>query len=188
MRLHIHRLCKAGQAISIHAPTRGATTSLSGTPALPGISIHAPTRGATRQTIPIESRSKYFNSRTYTRCDRMEAIQHLRCCPFQFTHLHEVRQHLFHICIIHPKFQFTHLHEVRHVTVRGNNSFARFQFTHLHEVRLVKINFNQFRLFVYFNSRTYTRCDVIQRFGAFASRISIHAPTRGATLLRITVN
>ena len=33
--------------ISIHAPTRGATLSLSGYPVIYGISIHAPTRGAT---------------------------------------------------------------------------------------------------------------------------------------------
>ena len=33
--------------ISIHAPTRGATTSVAGIPEVEGISIHAPTRGAT---------------------------------------------------------------------------------------------------------------------------------------------
>ena len=35
--------------ISIHAPTRGATTSVAGIPEVEGISIHAPTRGATKR-------------------------------------------------------------------------------------------------------------------------------------------
>ncbi len=54
--------------ISIHAPTRGATTSeITGTGDTP-ISIHAPTRGATSSFLSTFS-SFYFNPRSHERSD-----------------------------------------------------------------------------------------------------------------------
>ena len=78
-------------AISIHAPTRGATFSLNEVLRCPDISIHAPTRGATvpasashssvvfQSTLPREerqihiqfflSKTPYFNPRSHERSD-----------------------------------------------------------------------------------------------------------------------
>ena len=55
--------------ISIHAPTRGAT-NLAAAETLPStISIHAPTRGATRFRFRDNISTFYFNPRSYKRSD-----------------------------------------------------------------------------------------------------------------------
>ena len=56
--------------ISIHAPTRGATTSRKNSDTHMRISIHAPTRGATH-IIPINGAFiSYFNPRSHERSDQ----------------------------------------------------------------------------------------------------------------------
>ncbi len=57
--------------ISIHAPTRGATFRRHRDQRHRAISIHAPTRGATISTLNKDLTALNFNSRTYTRCDRL---------------------------------------------------------------------------------------------------------------------
>ncbi len=58
------------------------------------------------------------------------------------------------------KFQSTHLHEVRHEYSQADSASLKFQSTHLHEVRLS-----------------------FQVSHSYPSKVSIHAPTRGATLV-----
>ena len=55
--------------ISIHAPTRGATTSSDSSSLSLSISIHAPTRGATYFLMSFTTCSSNFNPRSYKRSD-----------------------------------------------------------------------------------------------------------------------
>ena len=101
---------------------------------------------------------------------------------FQSTHLHEVRRSIMHkqlsdmpVSIHAPTrgatrtghiptllrivFQSTHLHEVRPLSNIDDALTCEFQSTHLHEVRLVNVSYLYHRV-----------------------TVSIHAPTRGATI------
>ena len=104
--------------------------------------------------------TSHFNSRTYTRCDEMPANWNLNSSTFQFTHLHEVRHRRNCLNFDPAQFQFTHLHEVRLHIVLASEDKTPFQFTHLHEVRQME-----------------SRIRIIRQ-----EIISIHAPTRGATV------
>ena len=62
-------------AVSIHAPTRGATsTEIYDEATFTEVSIHAPTRGATCFDEFIATKQKSFNPRTHTGCDIKEII------------------------------------------------------------------------------------------------------------------
>ena len=64
---------KLHTAISIHAPTRGATKTVSVPQMITNISIHAPTRGATRRRSDGKRRNvRNFNPRSHERSDIME--------------------------------------------------------------------------------------------------------------------
>ena len=80
--------------VSIHAPTRGATTTLSKVmcPTQQSVSIHAPTRGATLQGQIYGVFYYRFNPRTHTGCDMIKAVISLFTIMFQSTHPHGVRQ------------------------------------------------------------------------------------------------
>ena len=102
-----------------------------------------------------------FNPRTHTGCDaeisgRIEALS---------------------------EFQSTHPHGVRHYELKVTDGDAVFQSTHPHGVRLRPDCLICLR--AGFNPRTHTGCDhtVFQRLPLV--KVSIHAPTRGATLLVI---
>ena len=56
--------------ISIHAPTRGATKTVSASVLSKGISIHAPTRGATRISMSGLDTHTNFNPRSHEGSDR----------------------------------------------------------------------------------------------------------------------
>ena len=145
--------------ISIHAPTRGATVPDADAHPDTPISIHAPTRGATN---PIaSSHGFYFISiHAPTRgATLIFALQIILINKFQFTHLHEVRPYVDELVFDGDAFQFTHLHEVRRLCQNP----ARLGWHH-------------------FNSRTYTRCDLKNDIIDKNYAISIHAPTRGATV------
>ncbi len=77
--------------VSIHAPTRGATSDIIAAYMLSNVSIHAPTRGATPQGLDFAISHKRFNPRTYTRCDLKFSVSRFTAIEFQSTHLHEVR-------------------------------------------------------------------------------------------------
>ena len=100
--------------VSIHAPTRGATSPSSSrqqvskfqsTPLHEGrlveptcrnsvnnVSIHAPTRGATRGPSRTAPARTSFNPRPYTRGDVSVAVALVRTVQFQSTPLHEGRR------------------------------------------------------------------------------------------------
>ena len=59
-------------AISIHAPTRGATINGATSDKETGISIHAPTRGATRSASETKRWHAHFNPRSHERSDQDE--------------------------------------------------------------------------------------------------------------------
>ena len=145
--------------VSIHAPTRGATLLHANTRKPCTVSIHAPTRGA-----------------TYSK------INHLAISWFQSTHPHGVRL----LFILLPDYA---AHVSIHAPTRGATRLYFFS------------NMNISR----FNPRTHTGCDlscstglmpyfsfqsthphgVRHRVGVFnhtSTPVSIHAPTRGATL------
>ena len=144
--------------ISIHAPTWGATCH--GSPRERGqiISIHAPTWGATAIFPLINWYDQNFNPRTYVRCDNFLFFRHDKPAWFQSTHLREVR------LTLRP--------------LRANS--GRFQSTHLREVRLLSWII-QAKRGCDFNPRTYVRCDFVQEIIFSKIKISIHAPTWGAT-------
>ena len=77
-------------SISIHAPTRGATTQAGRKTQLKYISIHAPTRGATMPTM-IRVPPCYFNPRTHEGCDPLSGPIWIGCTVFQSTHPRGVR-------------------------------------------------------------------------------------------------
>ena len=189
------------------------------------VSIHAPTRGATSFGTREASSSVSFNPRTHTGCDRICASSlatisgfnprtHTGCDlgygpryydykTFQSTHPHGVRQTGFSIIRHTREFQSTHPHGVRHVRTILFASRAKFQSTHPHGVRpdparrtqtpkAVSIHAptrgatsgNKFyHSGLCFNPRTHTGCDGIYQGKRRMGRVSIHAPTRGATLL-----
>ena len=147
------------------------------------VSIHAPTRGATNDRDSSRCTRTCFNPRTHTGCDPMSLC--LPLCPllrfnprthtgcdnrcavgilaafrmFQSTHPHGVRpingKRQFKMVI---KFQSTHPHGVRRCQASNNCPCWMFQSTHPHGVRPVQP----------LGPRTF-------------KRVSIHAPTRGAT-------
>ena len=55
--------------VSIHAPTRGATSPSLSPRIRIRVSIHAPTRGATLNNIELQQLQVRFNPRTHTGCD-----------------------------------------------------------------------------------------------------------------------
>ena len=148
--------------VSIHAPGRGATVLVVNAEQSAGVSIHAPGRGATRS---------------------------LCCCSltkeFQFTHPGGVRQKPAKPPVGTPSVSI-------HAPGRGATgmhgalppAISRFQFTHPGGVRHSRL---VGRASVpCFNSRTREGCDTMHHNGrAIQISVSIHAPGRGATALRL---
>ncbi len=124
------------------------------------VSIHAPTRGATNNLSLLGRTSPCFNPRTHTGCDYLQYDQRERDVPFQSTHPHGVRL----IDLIPHNLQRFRFNPRTHTgcdipwmmaaeSVRG------------------------------FNPRTHTGCDLGRESPrASLQHVSIHAPTRGATL------
>ena len=180
MRPHYHGLLVGLSDISIHAPTWGATPSSNPHRRPPRISIHAPTWGATRLSV-----------------DRLELQQ------FQSTHPRGVRQEqqyewnpkLF-ISIHAPTWGATLIQKPLCVPPRNFNPRTHvgcdtagmeqvpddliFQSTHPRGVRLPCCQ--RCAQTDNFNPRTHVGCDIIVQTGLCNFRISIHAPTWGATL------
>ena len=100
---------------------------------------------------------------------------------FQSTHPHGVRLFLFCACILsQSKFQSTHPHGVRHNQQKAHKTNTCFNpRTHtgcdptLLYVIVVFVSC--------FNPRTHTGCDCKTSFWSAGQKVSIHAPTRGAT-------
>ena len=88
----LDHLINPSYAVSIHAPTRGATFPSMPDYALPSVSIHAPTRGATfsrRSNSSLISVSIHAPTRGATSLARRKTTSYRM---FQSTHPHGVRQ------------------------------------------------------------------------------------------------
>ena len=166
--------------ISIHAPTRGATSSLkpletyhcSFQSTLPReerhtsrknsdthtrISIHAPTRGATSKINKQGSQAYDFNPRSHERSDDLDLRPELLSIQFQSTLPREERLGRRAFLMELDEFQSTLPREERQ---------------YIHSLLI---------LLTYFNPRSHERSDVLLHVLSYVFDISIHAPTRGAT-------
>ena len=123
--------------VSIHAPTRGATSISPVSGLAPNVSIHAPTRGATD-----------------TRQDAVRGMMVSIHAPTRGA------THLFELESVAVRFQFTHPRGVR--PMRDGNIIhigGMFQFTHPRGVRLNTAR-SIGRRRRCFNSRTHAGCDL----------------------------
>gem|GEM_PF-240029 len=128
-------LASLGNVISIHAPTRGATSYHKLCCSDQGISIHAPTRGATK--YPPFSECHYgISIHAPTRGATKEAATTIEGSLFQSTLPREERRICTGTSLLHS----------------------------------------------YFNPRSHERSDELIEFLVNGIAISIHAPTRGATI------
>ena len=98
---------------------------------------------------------------------------------FQSTHPHGVRQRGFCKGIIFDLFQSTHPHGVRQQFNADYFAKVLFQSTHPHGVRPRHKQLE--RCILSFNPRTHTGCDLKPERFRIEFKVSIHAPTRGAT-------
>ena len=125
----------------------------------PAISIHAPTRGATKLADPDAFGAEHFNPRTHTGCDGLFFIDgDTHQWTFQSTHPHGVRLISLSPFFFAPLFQSTHPHGVRRPSMVSFIGSSGFQSTHPHGVRqapLVRV----YRVAEHFNPRTHTGCD-----------------------------
>ena len=94
-------------SISIHAPTRGATTDWTPcfTPTL--ISIHAPTRGATTFRMIVLIPRLYFNPRSHEGSDVSTSTKTNTLLKFQSTLPRGERHGIFGMMYTDPVFQST---------------------------------------------------------------------------------
>ena len=154
---------KEPDGISIHAPPRGATRTISEGRMLEVISIHAPPRGATLIRLSVLPRRKVF----------------------QFTPLREGRRRDRGGCRRPGDFN-------SRPSARGDKvSFAQpnkreFQFTPLREGRLFPMTLTEVPILFQFTPLREGRLPRASRC-AQAAPISIHAPPRGATVARFFV-
>ena len=91
VRQYIDTISNKLNAVSIHAPTWGATGAYAGKGIGFGVSIHAPTWGATESVAKTDGWSISFNPRTHMGCDPNNQIQKCNVALFQSTHPHGVR-------------------------------------------------------------------------------------------------
>ena len=151
--------------ISIHAPTRGATAIAVLMDDETRISIHAPTRGATWEKLLYLFLS-HFNPRSHERSDGASCYK--SSAPI-------------HISIHAPTRGAT-------ATMGTLGQFpVLFQSTLPREERRY-CTYNNRLTHVYFNPRSHERSDAIAVLMDDETRISIHAPTRGATYLILSKN
>ena len=153
-----HHNVRITACVSIHAPTRGATIPNHNKNNVDFVSIHAPTRGATGITYPMSLCYLCFNPRTHTGCDASASTLTRKVQSFNpRTHTGcDVDASIINIIPI--LFQSTHPHGVRPNSQPDTEKLQSF------------------------NPRTHTGCDTFGLFIVHAKQVSIHAPTRGATL------
>ena len=189
-------------SVSIHAPTRGATPfSINIELFNPfqsthphgvrrklfvlkffynGVSIHAPTRGATLANIPNNNYlevSIHAPTRGATARNTFDAEL---IYAFQSTHPHGVRPLGLLEIAERDRFQSTHPHGVRLVLLGIKLITLLFQSTHPHGVRLDKLvaDGDLTKVSIHAPTRGATRN---KRKASTNRVVSIHAPTRGAT-------
>ena len=123
------------------------------------VSIHAPTRGATQCRLQHQ-RIWLVSIHAPTRGATSSALRNISVSAFQSTHPHGVRLTKTEVLRQYRTFQSTHPHGVRHSLRKRDGGLPKS-----------------------FNPRTHTGCDPICIALYFMQGVSIHAPTRGATVL-----
>ena len=166
--------------VSIHAPTRGATRASPKDARLLSVSIHAPTRGATWPSrAGVYPGGRGFNSRAHEGRDSVKVLI-FGASGFQFTRPRGARPAVFCATCERRKFQFTRPRGARQTFCRTARRHACFN-SRAHEGRddgregsaLLEHGFN---------SRAHEGRDADRIFDRDGNiRVSIHAPTRGAT-------
>ena len=168
------------RAISIHAPTRGATAVRQQGFIEPHISIHAPTRGAT--FLQVHTRSTYpdFNPRAHA--GRDAACGTTGACAADFNpRAHAGRDP----CSPRPAPPYEHFNPRAHAgrdisTICSNISHFGFQSTRPRGARRFPL-LKEFFFMISIHAPTRGATDGDIRI-AVVLDISIHAPTRGATM------
>ena len=146
------------RTVSIHAPTRGATSNRRFIIYSRSVSIHAPTRGATLNILSQFAENRSFNPRTHTGCDSSRLSCQSRAQSFN------PRTHTgcdivaAYVSKWSPMFQSTHPHGVRHTYYLQYTFDGLFQSTHPHGVRRRKPGALNPK--ICFNPRTHTGCDI----------------------------
>ena len=149
----------AGHAVSIHAPTQGATPTVDLAHGHIPVSIHAPTQGATIGPSRIGA-----------------------MVGFQSTHPRRVR-----LCApCHPNadvgFQSTHPRRVRRLRSCSGRANTSFQSTHPRRVRPDRLRGACHSLHVSIHAPTQGATPTASFPPTRCSHVSIHAPTQGATI------
>ena len=132
--------------------------------------------------VPSRFRNVYFNPRTREGCDDGRTPYLHIAYAFQSTHPRRVRLNEPRGWSDLRRFQSTHPRRVRRSIPQGVAVGIEFQSTHPRRVRhLFRVSLVQ--LSENFNPRTREGCDVAPRPRSVPTRISIHAPAKGATVL-----
>ena len=147
------------------------------------ISIHAPTR--VRHNLPATNLTlQNFNPRTHKGCDRAGRICYRRCKRFQSTHPQGVRRGLGATSACSHHFNPRTHKGCDQIRFPHQTPWPAFQSTHPQGVR--RLGSGLGLVLDYFNPRTHKGCDAWALGGeTFRPSISIHAPTRGATVHHI---
>ena len=168
--------------VSIHAPTRGATPICRhvDTECL-DVSIHAPTRGATfaervKEPCPLPFQSTRPHGARRKVCDEL-----IESGTFQSTRPHGARRKSYAKAVQSQSFQSTRPHGARRpCTCRWSSQTISFN-PRAHTGRDAAQTLSVF-LHPCFNPRAHTGRDVLTGTPIITNlRVSIHAPTRGAT-------
>ena len=148
------------------------------------ISIHAPTRGATIQRLVQMHQMQYFNPRSHERSDYLESTWHPLASGFQSTLPREERQINSLINEVGKIFQSTLPREERRYLILITLSLKNFN-PRSHERSDINI-FLVLNQNAHFNPRSHERSDGHDCIQFLDDLISIHAPTRGATVRKRT--
>ena len=167
--------------ISIHAPTNGATTQQVINSEFFIISIHAPTNGATQASLTAIKLLFYFNPRSDERSDMdlvtFEGVRYIIISIHAPTNGATLSAP---ICSRSIRFQSTLRRTERPSILRCCQ-----QLTHFNprsDERSDNSCKSSLKSFMYFNPRSDERSDMMSgAISNLTSRISIHAPTNGAT-------
>ena len=145
------------------------------------VSIHAPTWGATGRKN-IHRNARRFQSTHPHGVRQLSQTDIVFDELFQSTHPHGVRPNKKGRPAAEGKFQSTHPHGVRRASPVKSTSAARFQSTHPHGVRLLQNSLFTLSAAVSIHAPTWgaTMCIVPSSLKVI---VSIHAPTWGATSL-----
>ena len=171
---------KSKADVPIHRPHAGATTGQDHNLRDHQVSIHAPTRGATTMPGNPSNRCPSFNSRAHAGRDSCSALLGPGRLQFQFTRPRGARPEELQQAV---NEYLVSIHAPTRGATRTTSSCARttrFQFTRPRGAR--QFLTPRYRIRRGFNSRAHAGRDAqgqdhLPRDG----RVSIHAPTRGAT-------